>query len=289
MNETVTRATAGPPVIAAAARTDVGLRRSINEDLALAQQPVFVVADGMGGHAAGDLASAAAIAAFAELAALGGSRPLEVADVDAALDRARAAVDVISRGDERGAGCTLTGVVLVEHRGAPHWYVINVGDSRVYQHRGASLSQITSDHSLYAELAAAGYEDAELAPRNVITRALGSDDSRHDGWLLPLRTGLRLLICSDGLTSEVDDEELRAVLTVGGRPDSVADELVRRACEAGGRDNVTVVVVDTLSDGSGFGVGSGGGGTGAGSEAGVGPADDDEVDETTLDVTRPAS
>ncbi|EYT54409.1 serine/threonine protein phosphatase [Leucobacter sp. UCD-THU] len=268
------------PVIAAAARTDTGLRRAVNEDLALAQLPVFVVADGMGGHSAGDLASAAAIGAFARLAALGEGRPLVIADVDAALEAARCAVDEISREAERGAGCTLTGVVLVEHAGEPHWYVINVGDSRVYQHRGASLAQITSDHSLHAELTAAGHADAASTPRNVITRALGSDDARHDAWLLPLRTGMRLLVCSDGLTSELGDEELRAVLTVGGRADAVADELVRRACEAGGRDNVTVVVVDTVSDGLG---------PETPHEPLPDPGDADEVDETTLEVTRPVT
>lgn len=276
------RAEGRPPVIEAAMSTDTGLRRAVNEDLALAQEPVFVVADGMGGHSAGDLASAAAIGAFAELARLGGTRRLAIADVDAALEAARRAVDVISHEAERGAGCTLTGAVLVEHDGEPYWYVINVGDSRVYQHRGGSLAQITADHSLYAELTAAGHADAATAPRNVITRALGSDDARHDGWLLPPRTGLRLLICSDGLTSELADEELRAVLTEGGRVGAVAEDLVRRACAAGGRDNVTVVVVDTISDGRS---------PGPAEEPLPQPedTDDDEVDENTLEVTRPVT
>ncbi|WP_336652244.1 MULTISPECIES: PP2C family protein-serine/threonine phosphatase [unclassified Leucobacter] len=276
------RAGGSQPVIEAATRTDTGLRRAVNEDLALAQAPVFVVADGMGGHSAGDLASAAAIAAFAELAQLGAARQLGIADVDAAIEAARFAVDVISQEAERGAGCTLTGAVLVEHDGAPHWYVINVGDSRVYQHRGSSLAQITADHSLYAEMLAAGHADAANTPRNVITRALGSDDARHDAWLLPLRSGLRLLICSDGLTSELADEELRSVLTTGGRPEAVAEDLVRRACAAGGRDNVTVVVVDTIADGST-------------AEPVADPlpqpedAVDEEVDENTLEVTKPVA
>lgn len=262
------------PVIEAAARSDVGMRRSVNEDAVLAQQPVFLVADGMGGHEAGDFASAAAVAAFAGLA--GVERTLEIAEVSATLDAARAAVDAVALGRQRGAGCTLTGAALVAHRGEPHWYVFNVGDSRVYQHRGAVLTQITVDHSLQAELAAAGDAAAASTPRNVITRALGSDDSRHDAWLLPVRTGTRLLICSDGLTTELSDEELRAVLTVGGRPESVADELVRRACEAGGRDNVSVIVVDTVE--------GRGPRTPPTSEAAEEP---EGIDEETIEVTRP--
>lgn len=265
-------------MIEAAARTDVGERRSINEDAVLAQRPVFVVADGMGGHSAGDRASAAAVRAFGELAERGAARALTIADVDAALDEARAAVEEIARGTERGAGCTLSGVVLVENEGASQWYVLNIGDSRVYQHRGASLAQVTADHSLRAELTAAGHADAATAPRNVITRALGAEDSRHDAWLLPVRTGTRLLVCSDGLTTELSDEELRAVLTIGGRPDTVADELVRRACESGGRDNISVIVVDTVEGGL-VDV--------RGRHAANEADEDDTVDETTLDVTKP--
>ncbi|MGJ0204291.1 protein phosphatase 2C domain-containing protein [Leucobacter sp. gxy201] len=262
-----------PPVIEATARTDVGLRRQVNEDAMLAEHPVYIVADGMGGHDAGDLASRAAVAAFQGLPGIAGN--LGVADVDAAIDAARAAVAAVAVGTERGAGCTLTGAVMIEHEGAPHWYVVNIGDSRVYQFSSAGLTQITDDHSLHAELAAAGRAEAAETPRNVITRALGSDDTRHDGWLLPVVTGSRMLMCSDGLTTELDDEEIRAVLAVGGRSEAVADELVRRALEAGGRDNVTAIVVDTISSGS----------------AGTGPIElvgDDEADTLeTIEVTRP--
>lgn len=264
-----------PPVIEATARTDVGLRRQVNEDSVLAEHPVYVVADGMGGHEAGDLASTAAIDAFAEL--LERDHALVVTDVDAAIESARAAVDAVALGTERGAGCTLTGAVMIEHEGAPYWYVFNIGDSRVYQHSGAGLAQITDDHSLHAELAAAGRAEAAETPRNVITRALGSDDSRHDGWLLPLATGARLLMCSDGLTTELDDEEIRAVLTVGGRSEAVADELVRRAREAGGRDNITVIVVDTVSSGS----------AGTGSLETVDGGSGAEDTQETIEVTRP--
>lgn len=255
-------------VLDAAARTHVGMVRKVNEDSLIAQHPVFFVADGMGGHEAGDLASAAAVRAFEVLA--GSTTKLRPADVDAAIELARGAVSAIAEQTERGAGCTLTGIVLVEHAGEPCWYVVNIGDSRVYEHSGTSLMQLTLDHSLQAELRASGNPNAAAAPRNVITRALGSEDSRHDAWLIPVTTGSRMLLCSDGLTNEVSDEQIRAVLTVGGRPDAVAEELVRLACASGGRDNVTVVVVDTVS--------------------GLDPQDAEDFGATaddTIEVTRP--
>lgn len=230
------------PRVAAAARSHVGMHRTVNEDSVIAEDPYFLVADGLGGHEAGDLASQAAVSVFAER--LG--RPAALPAIEYAIERARAAVLDVSRTTSRGAGTTLSGVIRCEHDGFPCWYVVNVGDSRVYLLRGGAFTQLTSDHSLFAELEAAGRSEAADVPRNVITRALGAGDSRHDSWLLPMQTGDRILVCSDGLTNELTDEELRGVLTVGGRPESVADELVQRACEAGGHDNISVVVVDTL-------------------------------------------
>lgn len=256
-------------VLEVAARTHVGVVRKVNEDSFIAQRPMFFVADGMGGHDAGDLASAAAVDALRVLA--GSTSILRPADVDAALDVARESVLAIADQSVRGAGCTLTGVALVEHLGEPCWYVINVGDSRVYEHSGISLMQLTHDHSLRAEMRAAGNAEAALAPRNVITRALGSEDARHDGWLIPVTTGSRLLLCSDGLTTEVNDEEIRAVLTAGGRSDAVAEELVRLACSGGGRDNITVVVIDTV--------------------AGSDPQEGEDLEATaddTIEIARPA-
>lgn len=255
--------TRADPVLAVAARTDPGLKRRVNEDALLAVDPCFLVADGMGGHEAGDLASRAAIAAFGEMFTQPGAATL--ARIEAALEAARAAVRAISAGTTRGAGCTLTGVIRTLHEDRPYWYLLNVGDSRVYLHRGSELTLLTRDHSLLEESKGAG---AAAVPRNVITRALGSHDDRHDSWLLPIETGTRLLVCSDGLTAEVADEDLRAVLTVGGRPDAVAEELLRRAHEAGGRDNITIVVVDVVSGGA---------------EPPSAPAEEDD----TLDRTRP--
>lgn len=225
--------------------SDAGRRRAVNEDSALAHAPAFLVADGMGGHEAGDLASQAAIAAFAERLEPG--RPSTVPEVSAALNAARVAVAQVASGRTHGAGCTLTGIVLVDNEGELSWLVLNVGDSRVYLHRGAELQQITVDHSLRDEVGASA--DGSRPPRNIITRALGSADTSADSWMLPVETGARLLICSDGLTTELDDEQLRAILTMGGRAEAVAHDLVYRANEAGGRDNITVIVVDTLTGG----------------------------------------
>lgn len=225
--------------------SDVGRRRLVNEDSALASMPCFLVADGMGGHESGDLASQAAIAAFAGRITPG--RPATVAEVSLALDDAREAVAAVAVGRAGGSGCTLTGAVLVENGGELAWLVLNIGDSRVYLHRGAELQQLTVDHSLRDEVGVGA--DGSRPSRNIITRALGSADTTADSWLLPLETGARLLVCSDGLTTEIGDEELRATLTMGGRADAVADELVRRANEAGGRDNITVIVVDIVSGG----------------------------------------
>lgn len=224
--------------------SDVGRVRQVNEDSAIAETPYFLVADGMGGHEAGDLASRAALEAFGDAIPAGAATSVQAAG--AALEAARVAVAEVARGRARGAGCTLTGAVLVEHDGELLWLVLNIGDSRVYLHRGSELQQLTVDHSLIEE-ARRSESGERLPPRNIITRALGSADTTADSWLLPVETGSRLLICSDGLTTEVEDEQLRAVLTMGGRAQLVAEELVRRANEAGGRDNVTAVVVDVLA------------------------------------------
>ncbi|WP_449276945.1 PP2C family protein-serine/threonine phosphatase [Leucobacter sp. GX24907] len=233
------------PIFEAAARTHPGMKRPVNEDAVLCADPCYLVADGMGGHEAGDRASRAAISAFED------SGPeMSLPEIEARIEAARRAVERVSAQTLNGGGCTLTGVIRVSYEDQPFWYILNIGDSRVYLHEGSELTQLTNDHSLHAQLIAEGNPEAAKAPRNVITRALGSSDARHDAWLLPIRTGARLLICSDGLTTELEDEEIRAVLTMGGRPDSVVEELVRRACDAGGRDNISVIVVDTLSGGT---------------------------------------
>jgi len=170
-----------------------------------------------------------------------------------ALGRAAAVVEAIAAEHRQGAGSTVAGAALVEHEGVPHWLVFNVGDSRVYRHHANELEQLTVDHSLGQELVDAGElrpEDlATFAQRNIITRAIGATDSAADSWLVPVIDGERLLLCSDGLSGEVSDEAIRATLTMCGRPETAAAALVRRALQAGGRDNVSVVVVDVVSGG----------------------------------------
>ncbi|MFF2371914.1 PP2C family protein-serine/threonine phosphatase [Agromyces sp. NPDC058110] len=237
--------------LATATATDVGLVRRANEDSALAEWPVYAVADGMGGYEAGDRASAAVIDAFRRHVV--GGRVASIAGVRAALTEAASAVAAVAATTERGAGSTIAGVALVDDEGDPAWLVFNVGDSRVYRHRGTELEQVTVDHSLAQELVESGElrpeERNAFAQRNVITRAIGGPDSTADSWLLPVVNGERLLICSDGLTGEVSDEGIRATLTMGGRAESVAAALVQRARQAGGRDNITVVVVDVIAGG----------------------------------------
>ncbi len=237
--------------LSVAALSDPGLKRPVNEDSFLADGPAFVVADGMGGYECGDLASAAVVAAFTEH--LTGDRFGEFAEVHAALLDADDRVAEVAKGTTRGAGSTATGAVLVRYEGKPFWLVFNVGDSRVYRHLGSELEQLTVDHSLGRELVDAGEMAAEdlatFKDRNVITRAIGASDSLADSWLVPVTNGERLLLCSDGLYGEVDDESIRAVLTMNGRPETVASVLVDHAKANGGRDNITVVVIDVVSGG----------------------------------------
>ncbi len=239
-------------VLNVSALTDPGLKRTNNEDSFLAELPVFLVADGMGGYEAGDRASAAVVAAFRSH--VHGPDYPTLDDVREALIAADAGVAVVADGTSRGAGSTVTGVVLVHHENAPHWLVFNVGDSRVYRHDAGDLEQLTTDHSLGQELIDKGELLREnlsnYAERNVITRAIGAADSTADSWLMPVTTGERLLVCSDGLHSELEDEAIRAILTMSGKPESAADALVQRAKLNGGRDNITVIVIDVVSGGS---------------------------------------
>lgn len=233
------------------ARSDVGHKRVVNEDSVLAEHPVFIVADGMGGHEAGDLASAAVVEAFRSLV---GNTDVKPEDVVAAVARAQTTVERISAGRARGAGTTLSGIVLVNEASHPAWLVLNVGDSRVYRLSQGDLSRITVDHSLVQEMLDAGTlaasEAADYVGRNVITRAIGASDSRADYWMHPVVAGERLLVCSDGLSGELSDEGLRAVLTMGGAVEDTATELLTQALVHGGRDNITLIVVDVLSSGT---------------------------------------
>lgn len=232
-----------------AGRTDIGRKRAVNEDSVLVGPPVFAVADGMGGHAAGDKASAAVVERLAALRADADHGYLEVDRIEEAITAAADDIDEFSAHIPIGAGTTVTGAVLVLEDGEPNFAVFNIGDSRVYLHDEDGFRRVTRDHSVVQELVDAGLiaeEDAEGHPEsNVITRAVGfRDDPRPDVWLLPVRPGMRLLLCSDGLTKELDDARIRRLLATGGSAAETADELMDAALASGGRDNVTVVVLD---------------------------------------------
>ncbi|PFG42144.1 protein phosphatase [Isoptericola jiangsuensis] len=228
------------------AATHRGARRTLNEDSFLAGGSVFFVADGMGGHDAGEVASAAAVDAL---------RPLQdapIVGVDAVRVLVRAAHHAV-RGIEtapgRGAGTTLSGVVLTEQGGEPYWLVVNMGDSRTYRLADGELEQVSVDHSEVQELVDAGEitrAEALTHPRrHVVTRALGAPETPDaDYWFLPVHAGDRLLVCSDGLTGELTDERIAVLLLTQPDPQTAAERLVAEALAAGGRDNITVLVVD---------------------------------------------
>lgn len=237
-------------VVMAGARSDVGRVRKLNEDAVLAQYPVFVVADGMGGHEAGDLASAAVVDAFRHLVGRDDVQPEEVV---AAVESAHAAVTQVSGRHARGAGSTLAALVAVVQNGSHAWLVVNIGDSRVYRLVGSSLEQLTVDHSVVQELVDAGKisrsEMSTYPGRNVITRAVGDSQSPADYWLSPIVTGERMLLCSDGLSNDLSDEAVLAGLSLGGSAEQTAYALVDQALARGGRDNISAVVVDVRSGG----------------------------------------
>lgn len=237
--------------VAYGSATDAGLRRRINEDSFIAAPPVFLVADGMGGHQAGEVASATVIDEFAGFA---GRESLGIDEVRAALSRARRRVEALPSGAKPGAvaGTTLTGVVIADVEGEGYWLAINLGDSRTYRLSEGDLEQVSVDHSVVQELIDAGQLDPASASsdtrRNVITRAIGAgSDADADYWLLPAERGDRILVCSDGLSSELDAEAIHAVLTAETDPQAAATRLVHEAMLRGGRDNITALVVDATA------------------------------------------
>ncbi len=233
--------------VSSGSSTHVGRVRDHNEDSLIAQDMVFAVADGMGGHAAGEVASRIAVEALADLARHPAASP---ADVTTALHEAnrRILASQVDAPDQRGMGTTVAGLTVVETGGREHWVVFNVGDSRVYRLAESRMSMVTRDHSEVRELMDAGVIDAEEAARhplrNVITRSLGSDPAPAvDTWVLPPTPGERFVVCSDGLSNELDDREIMLVVRKYADPQIAADQLVGAAVRAGGRDNVSVVVV----------------------------------------------
>ena len=228
-------------------RTDVGLVRDHNEDSLAVNPPLYAVADGMGGHAAGEVASEIAIQTLvANAPETPDGDDLARAVVAANHAVIRAAAEGIGR---KGMGTTMTCAMLSGKR----LVVAQVGDSRAYLLHEGSLQRITRDHSLMADLIESGQitvEEARVHPqRSVITRALGSDPSTlPDIYEMNVAPGDRLLLCSDGLSGMVDDSLLESTLERVKDPQRCAAALVNEAITAGGYDNVTAVVVDVPSN-----------------------------------------
>lgn len=223
-------------------RTDIGCVRDHNEDSLSVTPPLFVVADGMGGHAAGEVASEIAVRVLEEKGPRSADADaLSKAVVDANLEVIEAAQ---SKG-RQGMGTTLTAAVIEGEKLA----IAQVGDSRAYLLHQNNLQQITHDHSLMAELIEAGElteEEARVHPqRSVITRALGSDPSMlPDIYELKVSAGDRLLLCSDGLNTMLEDSTIERIMLRNSDPQHCANTLINEAISEGGLDNVTVIVVD---------------------------------------------
>lgn len=224
-------------------RTDVGCVREHNEDSLSVAPPLYVVCDGMGGHAAGEVASEIA----ADIIAKRAPRRLDAEALGRAVEEANLAIIRAARegAGREGMGTTCTAAMLENER----LVIAQVGDSRAYLLHNGKLQQLTRDHSLMADLVEAGQitpEEAKTHPqRSVITRALGSDPrTEPDLYELNVETGDRLLLCSDGLSTMLEDLEIEKVMRKVSDPQRCAAVLVNEAIAAGGYDNVTVVVVD---------------------------------------------
>jgi len=230
------------------ARSDVGLVREHNEDSFLVQPPVFAVCDGMGGHEAGEVAS------FIAVDTIGKNAPLQANDVllGAAVESAN--TEIITQAQHGvgrpGMGCTASAVVIENNKLA----VAHVGDSRVYLLHHGCLVRLTHDHSFVEELVDAGEitaDEARVHPkRSYITRALGSDPNMYaDHFTIDVTIQDRVIICSDGLSSMIEDSQIEALAVSSAHPQNCADNLVAAALQAGGYDNVSVVVIDIKDDG----------------------------------------
>jgi PPM family protein phosphatase len=223
-------------------RTDTGRQRRGNEDNAFARAPVFVVADGMGGAQAGEVASQIAIEAFEQGLPDSGSPEERLAD---RVREANRRIHERSQTDHEraGMGTTLTAAYLDDAALA----IAHVGDSRAYLFRDGSLERLTQDHSLVEELVRqqklTPEQAAEHPQRSIITRALGPEENVEvDTWTYPVRAGDVLLLCSDGLTSMVPESRVAEILAASSSLSAAADALIDEANAAGGRDNITVVL-----------------------------------------------
>lgn len=239
------------------AASDVGHVRSTNEDSYLTEPPVYVVADGMGGHDGGEVASRIVVEEFARLAGQGYDPRDAQAAVRATLDRCQRTIKEYDAAQRRAgslqfhSATTAVVALLVEDDGRPAWLVANVGDSRAYRLAGGRLTQVTVDHSRVQELLDAGeITAAELdrhPERHVVTRAVGGPRRPDaDFFVLPLPLAERLLLASDGVFSMIGHREVEDIVATTSDPRDAADRLVAAALAAGGRDNATALVVDVM-------------------------------------------
>jgi protein phosphatase len=239
-----------PLLLSWAGVTDQGRRRETNQDAFLADYPLFIVADGMGGHAGGEIASRSTVSRLQALVAAGEvGRP----GIENALELAVGDIADHPETTDEGTGTTLTGVFLDSEGEEAHWVALNIGDSRVYLLRDDRLVQVTTDHSVVQELIAAGKlspEEAEGHPySNVITRAVGASELTAPDYVsIDLRPGDRFVICSDGLTKELTDYGIQHFLREHLDPGAAVDAMLSAALENGGRDNVTLIVLQVAEE-----------------------------------------
>lgn len=230
--------------------TDIGKRRKVNQDyLFFSDEPVgcfpnlYIVADGMGGHRAGDKASSYSVTRFVELAK-NARKELPFLSMERLLNQVNAELFDMSRREEEyaGMGTTFVAATVVDNV----VYVMNVGDSRLYYYDG-TLKQVTMDHSLVEELVRAGEldraESRNHPQKNIITKAVGvADTVSPDFFMLDIAEGQRILLCSDGLSNMVDDEKLEEIMAEPGEIDELAKKCVDEALFYGGLDNIAVVI-----------------------------------------------
>ncbi len=239
------------------AATDVGQVREVNEDAFLADPPVFVVADGMGGHEGGDVASAIVVEEFGALAGQEYDARSGAAQIAATLRECQRRIGEYGAQQAGGrrrrwyAGTTAVVALLVHDDEGPRWLVANLGDSRAYRVSPDALERVSVDHSVVQQLVDAGkISEADVAShpeRHVITRALGGPDSAEaDYFQLPLASAERLVLCTDGVNGMIDDAVIETIMRETDDPRDAADKLVAAAVSAGGQDNATAVVVDVV-------------------------------------------
>jgi PPM family protein phosphatase len=229
--------------------THIGAGHERNQDAYCTQPPVFVVADGIGGHADGHLASHEVIEA---LLALTGRDLVDVDMFTESLRDARARIGRRKVDGGRPPGSTLTGVLITNGAAGPSWMVANIGDSRTYRLDSAELKQLTVDHSVVQEMIDAGavVQSArrDVPFRNMLTRAItAGDDYQPDVWFVPMSAGDRILACSDGVHGLIDHSAIELALRQNRDPQSAAEVLVHMAVDAGGYDDMTAVVVDAVA------------------------------------------